>query len=146
MPSPAEPIAMADTDGKSWNLADHKGRNVVVLFYLGGKCAHCMQQLQEFGKQIKAFEAIGTDIVAVGTDDLEAARLLKSNADGIKFPMPFLADPTLAVFRKYQAFDDFEASRSTVPSWSTGRATSGSSGSPPTRSSTSSSSRARRRE
>ena len=94
--------------GKPLNLADHKGRNVVVLFYLGGKCAHCMQQLQEFGKQIKAFEAIGTDLVAIGTDDLEDAKALKTNADGIKFPMPFLPDPSLDVFKKYQAFDDFE--------------------------------------
>ena len=72
-PSPAEPFALPDTDGKTWSLADHKGRNVVVLFYLGGKCAHCMQQLQEFGKQVKAFEAAKTDIVAIGTDTVEAA-------------------------------------------------------------------------
>ncbi|WP_435010112.1 redoxin domain-containing protein [Tundrisphaera lichenicola] len=107
-PWPAEPIDLVDTDGKPWTLADHKGRNVIVLFYLGDKCAHCLQQLQEFGKQMKAFDELGTDLVAVGTDDLEMARLLKSNADGIKFPMPLLADPSLAVFKKYQAFDDFE--------------------------------------
>ena len=97
-----------DTEGKPWKLADHKGRNVIVLFYLGDKCAHCLQQLQEFGKEMKAFEELGTDLVAVGTDDQEMARLLKTNADGIKFPMPLLADPSLAVFKKYQAFDDFE--------------------------------------
>jgi len=107
-PSPAEPFALPDTDGKAWSLADHKGRNVVVLFYLGGKCAHCMQQLEEFGKQFKAFDAANTDIVAIGTDPIEAARALKGNADGIKFPMPFLADPSLEVFKKYQAHDDFE--------------------------------------
>ena len=67
-----------------------------------------MQQLQEFGKQMKAFEAVDTDLVAIGTDTLEDARALKANADGIKFPMPFLPDPSLDVFKKYQAFDDFE--------------------------------------
>ena len=108
-PSPAEPFTLADTTGKPFNLAEHKGRNVVLLFYLGGKCAHCMQQLQEFGKQIKAFEAVETDLVAIGTDTLEDAQALKANTDGIKFPMPFLPDPSLAVFKKYQAFDDFEA-------------------------------------
>ncbi len=107
-PSPAGPISLGDTEGKPWNLADHKGRNVVALFYLGNKCAHCMQQLGEFGKQIKMFEAIGTDLVAIGTDDPEATRSLKANADGIKFPMPLLADPSLAVFKAFQAFDDFE--------------------------------------
>jgi len=109
IPSPAVPFSLADTTGKAFNLAEHKGRNVVLLFYLGGKCAHCMQQLQEFGKKMKDFEAIGTDVVAIGTDNLEDARALKTNADGIKFPMPFLPDPSLEVFKKYEAFDDFEA-------------------------------------
>ncbi len=108
VPSPVEPFALDDTNGKPFDLAAHKGRNVVVLFYLGGKCAHCMQQLQEFGKQMKAFEAADTDLVAIGTDTLEDAKALKSNTDGIKFPMPFLPDPSLGVFKKYQAFDDFE--------------------------------------
>jgi peroxiredoxin len=107
-PVPADDFSMVDTEGKTFKLAEHKGRNVVVLFYLGGKCAHCMQQLQEFGKQIKQFEAIQTDIVAIGTDTLEDARALKANADGIKFPMPFLPDPSLDLFKKYQVFDDFE--------------------------------------
>ena len=108
-PWPAEPFALVDTDGKPFKLADHKGRNVVLLFYLGGKCAHCMQQLQDFGKKIKEFEAVDTDLVAIGTDPLEDAKALKANASGIQFPMPFLPDPTLAVFKQYQAFDDFEA-------------------------------------
>ena len=107
-PRAAELFGLESTDGKGFNLALHRGRNVILLFYLGGKCAHCMQQLQEFGKQAKAFEETQTDIVAIGTDSLEDARALKANADGIKFPMPFLPDPSLEVFKKYQAFDDFE--------------------------------------
>jgi peroxiredoxin len=99
---------MLDTEGKTFHLADHKGRNVVVLFYLGGKCAHCMQQLQEFGKQMKAFADVDTDMVAIGTDTLEEAKALKANEAGIKFPMPFLPDPSLELFKKYQVFDDFE--------------------------------------
>ena len=99
-PFPAEPISRSPTrEGRRWTLADHKGRNVVVLFFLGGKCAHCMQQLQVFGKEIEALKALNTDVVAVSTDDLEATRALKENADGIKFPMPMLPDPKLDVFK-----------------------------------------------
>ncbi|HEV3166993.1 MAG TPA: peroxiredoxin family protein [Isosphaeraceae bacterium] len=108
-PFPAEPIALTDTDGKPWTLADHKGRNVLVLFYLGGKCAHCMQQLQEFGKQFDALKALNTDLVAISTDSLDATKALKSNADGIKFPMPLLPDTKLDVFKAYRSHDDFEA-------------------------------------
>ena len=107
-PNAAAPISGIETAGATWNLADHRGRNVVVLFYLGGKCAHCLQQLQAFGAASEALNAAGTDLVAIGTDDLAASKALKANADGVKFPMPILADPALALFRTYHAFDEFE--------------------------------------
>lgn len=109
-PFPAEPIALNDTKANPWTLADLKGKkNVVVLFFLGGKCAHCMQQLQVFGKEIQALKALNTELVAVSTDGPEAAKTLKENQDGVKFPMTMLADPNLEVFKSYRAYDDFEA-------------------------------------
>jgi peroxiredoxin len=109
-PYPAEPIALPDTDSHTWTLAEHlhQGRHTIVLFYLGNKCAHCLQQLQLFADQYDALREAGTDIVAVSTDDLATTCSLKANAEGVKFPMPLLADPELAVFRAYRAFDDFE--------------------------------------
>jgi peroxiredoxin len=107
-PDPAEPFVKPDTQGKPWSLAEHKGKNVVVLFFLGGKCAHCMQQLQDFGKAIGDLKKLNTELVAISTDDLEATKRLKENADGIKFPMPILSDPNLELFHAYRAFDDFE--------------------------------------
>ncbi|GAC1473019.1 MAG: hypothetical protein NVSMB9_20960 [Isosphaeraceae bacterium] len=107
-PFVAENFRKADTKGTPWDLAEHKGKNVVVLFFLGGKCAHCMQQLEAFGKVINNFKAAGTDLVALSTDDLSATRALKENKAGIQFPMPLLPDPELEVFRRYGAFDDFE--------------------------------------
>ena len=67
-----------------------------------------MQQLQLFGKEYEAFRKRGIETVAVTTDDLAAARELKNNKDGIKFPMPMLPDPKLESFKLYRAFDDFE--------------------------------------
>ncbi|MFO0953502.1 MAG: redoxin domain-containing protein [Isosphaeraceae bacterium] len=109
-PFPAEPIRLTDTKGQDWDLSQFKGKsNVVVLFFLGGKCAHCMQQLDLFGKANDALEKLNTKVVAVSTDDAEATRKLKNNDEGVKFPMPLLADPKLDVFKKYRAYDDFEA-------------------------------------
>jgi len=107
-PFPAEPLAGVDTTGQEWNLAGHKGRNVVILFFLGGKCPHCMQQLQLFGKEAGALKVLGTDLVAVSTDDDATNRALKENKEGVKFPMPILADPRLHAFKRYHAHDDFE--------------------------------------
>ena len=66
-----------------------------------------MQQLQAFGKEFEAFKGLNTDIVAVGTDDPVATKSLKQNAEGIKFPMPILADPS-SITSSLPAFDDFE--------------------------------------
>jgi len=107
-PFPAEPFAKPDTTGATWDLAGHKGRNVVVLFFLGGKCAHCMQQLTLFRKEVESLKALNTDVVALSTDDADKTRELKENQEGLKFPMPILADPGLDVFKRYQAYDDFE--------------------------------------
>jgi peroxiredoxin len=107
-PFPAADFALQDTKGNAWRLEAHRGRSVLLLFFLGGKCAHCLQQLQEFGKQFEALKTIGVDVVAVSTDALEASKDLKNNSDGIKFPMPILSDSGLDTFKQYRSFDDFE--------------------------------------
>jgi alkyl hydroperoxide reductase subunit AhpC len=48
------------------------------------------------------------ETVAINSDDVDAARSLKNNKEGIKFPMPMLADPKLDLFKLHRAFDDFE--------------------------------------
>ena len=109
-PSPAFEFQLPDTTGKLWRMSDRKatGRNTILIFFLGGKCAHCMQQLQLFGKEFENFKKAGADIVAISTDDLEKSRELKNNADGVKFPMPILSSPDLAAFKQHFAYDDFE--------------------------------------
>jgi peroxiredoxin len=109
-PFPAEPLGGTDTEGHAWSLDEprSRGKAVLVLFFLGGKCAHCMQQLDLFGKEFDALRKMNVETLAVSTDDAEATRALKHNAEKIKFPMPMLADPRLELFKRYRAFDDFE--------------------------------------
>jgi peroxiredoxin len=107
-PTPAEPFSAEDTDGRRWELSGHEGRDVVVLFFLGGKCAHCMQQLEVFGKAVKDLDTLKADLVAVGSDNRDANRALKENPDKVAFPMPILSDPKLEIFKRYNAHDDFE--------------------------------------
>ncbi len=107
-PFAADDFSRNDTAGNPWSLAKQRGKNVVVLFYLGGKCAHCMQQLQLFGKELAEIQKLNTELVAISTDDAQATKVLKENQDNIKFPMPLLSDPGLDLFRAYRAFDDFE--------------------------------------
>src|SRR5205814_9846294 len=57
-PFPAQPLSGTDTTGTAWSLASRRGKDVLVLFFLGGKCAHCMQQLQLFGKEYEALKKL----------------------------------------------------------------------------------------
>lgn len=109
-PSAALDFELPDTKGQLWRMSDRKasGRNTILIFFLGGKCAHCMQQLQMFGKEFENFKKAGADIVTVSTDDVEASHFLKNNEDGVKFPMPILSNPDLSIFKQHQVFDDFE--------------------------------------
>jgi peroxiredoxin len=107
-PFPAERFASADTTGTPWSLNDQKGKSVVIIFFLGGKCAHCMQQIERFGQEYDGLKQRNVAMVAISTDGLEAVKALKNNKDGIKFPMPMLADPKLDLFKRYRAYDDFE--------------------------------------
>jgi len=107
-PFDAANLTGTDTAGAPWNLGSHKGKAALVIFFLGGKCAHCMQQLEQFGKEYEAFKKMDVETVAISSDEVDAARSLKNNKDGIKFPMPMLADPKLEMFKLYRAFDDFE--------------------------------------
>ena len=142
-PFAAEPFTVATPQGKPWSLADHKGKNVVVLFFLGGKCAHCMQQLQVFSKEIEALKSLKTDLVALSTDDLDATKALMANPEGIKFTMPLLPNPELGIFKAYHAFDDFEGAPLHGTFLIDAGVTSATSGFPPTPSWTSTSSRPR---
>jgi peroxiredoxin len=108
-PTPAEPFSTPDTNGLNWSLAGHKGKNVLVIFFLGGNCAHCMQQLQLFGKEYEALKKLNVETVAIGSDTALATGALKNNKDAVKFPMPMLADPKLSLFKLYRAYDDFES-------------------------------------
>lgn len=108
-PPPAPTFALSDADGKTINLADFKGKPVVVLFYLGHGCLHCIQQLNAFAPKRKAFLEAGIEMIAISSDPIEDLKESQNayTEDG-PFPFPILADPSLAVFKSYRAHDDFE--------------------------------------
>jgi len=96
-------------DGSSVSLADYKGKPVIVLFYLGYRCLHCIQQLHAFDPAAKDFAKAGISLVAISSDSPDE---LKKSCDAAKgdgeFPFPLLSDSSLKIFKTYHAYDDFE--------------------------------------
>ncbi len=77
----------------------------ILIFYLGSKCSHCVQQLDAFAKVADDFKALGLPVVAVSTETPEL--LSKSST---RWPFPLLPDPELTAFKRFRCHDDFERS------------------------------------
>jgi peroxiredoxin len=100
---------LEDDTGAMRSLADFKGKPVLVVFYLGSKCSHCIEQLNTFAPLHGEFADAGISIVAVGTEPPdELHKTFAKSADDAGFPFPILSDARLAAFKAYRAFDDFE--------------------------------------
>jgi peroxiredoxin len=98
-----------DGEHHTRSLADYAGRPVLVVFYLGYGCSHCLEQLNLLAPKAKEFTAQGISIVAVSTDSEDGLHKSaeQSKQDG-GFPFPIVSDDTLKAFKAYRAYDDFE--------------------------------------
>jgi peroxiredoxin len=108
-PSLAPEWNLPQPNHQSLSLSSYRGRSVVVLFYLGAGCLHCVEQLQKFAPRVGDFDQAGIAVVAISREDLSSLTMAMTNfsKDG-QFPIPLAADPELQVFRAYRAYDDFE--------------------------------------
>lgn len=106
-----QPFEMADfelrdADGKKVRLAQFKGKNIVLVFFLGGACEHCVEQLETFGKEKADWDKLNVAVVGVSPDSI--SELKERFGGNPKFPFPFLSDPDHRAAKLYKAFDEFE--------------------------------------
>ena len=97
--------------GRTVSLKDYRGKPVVVIFYLGYGCLHCVEQLQAFAPKAEAYRKAGIELLAISSDSQQdlVKSIEKYSDDGV-FPFPLAADPKLEIFKSYRCFDDFEKS------------------------------------
>jgi peroxiredoxin len=112
-----EPVAapawrLAQATGEELSLEDYRGRNVVIVFFLGNTCTHCVEQLRAFAPMQEAYARAGIEIVAVSSDDVEGLKQTMLSGEGpgagAPYPFPLVSDPEWNVFRSYRAYDAFE--------------------------------------
>ena len=108
-PSTAPSWSLPDGAGKTHALSDYKDQPVLVVFYLGSGCVHCIEQLNIFAPLTKEYADAGIRIIAVSTDSAASLHQTVEQAkDKAGFPFPIVADPSFEAFKAYRAFDDFE--------------------------------------
>ena len=96
-------------DGKVVSSDDYKGKPMLLIFYVGNTCSHCMEQLQAFEAIALEFKKQGIEIVAISPDDLkEAPKANKFAKTKGGFPFRLVSAKSLDTFKAYRAYDDFE--------------------------------------
>ena len=108
-PYDAPAWTLTDGEYKKRSLSDYQGKPVLIVFYLGYGCPHCIEQLSRLAPVANDFQSQGISIVAVSTDDVDGlhktAEAAKQDKD---FPFPLVSDKSLKAFKAYRAYDDFE--------------------------------------
>lgn len=84
----APPLQGTDADGKSFNLAELRGKRVLLIFYRSAYCGLCMQQLQQLATAADAYGHLDARIVALTGDPPE---LNRRTADLLKLDFPIIS-------------------------------------------------------
>lgn len=100
---PAPELRLTAADGGTVDLADLRGRRVVVYFYPAAMTPGCTTQACDFRDSLDALHAAGTDVLGVSPDTPEKlARFVER--DGITFPL--LSDPEHAALERWGAWGE----------------------------------------
>ncbi|MCA9035753.1 MAG: redoxin domain-containing protein [Planctomycetaceae bacterium] len=88
----APDFELMGSDGNTYRLADVlKDGPVVLVFYYGYACSHCVAQLYALNDDLGYFHELGAKIVAVSPDTIEQTN--KSYEEYGKFDFLVLSDP-----------------------------------------------------
>jgi peroxiredoxin/tetratricopeptide (TPR) repeat protein len=102
--SPA--LDVKDDTGKRVTLDEYRGKNVILVFYLGAECPHCMRQLHAIGEKQADWDRLNTVVLAVSGATPE------TNSAGLKafgdLPIRLLSDDHFANAHRFHSYDDFE--------------------------------------
>jgi peroxiredoxin len=97
---PAPAFTLVDPDGKSWSLQDLLADGpVVVIFYYGYYCNHCVSQLFDVNEDIERFRELGAHVVAISADPPAETRARFKLYGSFRFPV--LSDPGNQVAEEY---------------------------------------------
>ena len=105
-PYGAPKLDVRDAAGKHVSLEDYRGKNVLLVFYLGKECPHCMRQLHEIGTKKGDWARLNTVVLAVSSaTPAQNAAAIKEFGD---LPVRVLSDDKFDNARRFHSYDDFE--------------------------------------
>jgi peroxiredoxin len=104
-PFAAPKLDCLNVDGKPVTLEDYRGKNVLLVFYLGDECPHCVEQLIAIDR--RATDLAGENTVVLAVSSASPERNKASEKVG-KLAMTLLSDNDHDNARRFTSYDDFE--------------------------------------
>jgi mycoredoxin-dependent peroxiredoxin len=114
---PAPDFKVGDMTGEAqgeFQLAGHKGRNVVLVFYPGDFTPVCTSELALIQSDISKFKAANADVVGLSTDTVFSHRAFQKSLGGLTFPLATDRWPYGDVAKAYGVFPP---TRHQLPFW-----------------------------
>jgi peroxiredoxin Q/BCP len=95
---PAPDFTLEGTGGRSYSLAEFRGRPVVLVFYPGDDTPVCTKQLNSYNHDLAEFEGVGAQVLGISAQGVESHERF-SGKHGLQFPL--LSDPDKKVATAY---------------------------------------------
>jgi peroxiredoxin len=103
VPGDLPQLSVTNAEGKTVTLADYEGKNVMLIFYLGEECVHCIEQLKMADDRLEEIQSLDTVVLAVSQDELEEIAAQQPDMG-----VTLLSDNNFANAHRFNSFDDFE--------------------------------------
>ena len=91
-------FTLPGTGGRSYSLADFRGRPVVLVFYPGDDTPVCTKQLNSYNEGLEQFEGLDAQVLGISAQDV-ASHQRFAGRHGLRIPL--LADTDKAVAARY---------------------------------------------
>jgi peroxiredoxin len=104
----AADFALKGVDGKTWRLADVRGKNGTLVIFLCNHCPYVRAVIGRIVEEAKALQEIGVGVIGIMSNDAEESpndsfENMQVFASQHSLPFPYAIDETQATARAYDA-------------------------------------------
>lgn len=104
----ARDFALPGVDGKTWTLADVRGRKGTIVVFICNHCPYVKAVIERIAEEAKALKEIGVGMIAINANDADkypddSFANMKRFAERHALPFPYVVDATQEVARAYDA-------------------------------------------
>lgn len=104
--TPMKPFSLKDMTGRSFELRDHLGKDVIMVSFWATWCSPCKNELERMSKVYEALKGDGFVYLAVSTDGPASVAQVRPYIQGLGYTFPVLLDTQTQVMSHYNPRGD----------------------------------------